>query len=204
MARHKDTPKARAETYKSSGKTEQEQEQKQKREESRQGPRDLDEWEDIVGRRIEEAMQQGAFDNLPGKGKPLNLNREPFVPDDQQMAFKLLKNNDLTPGWIGDRKALELECERWRRTMRATVNQHLRMLAQAQDQPARHAVRRSWRFYISQWTEQIRTLNKEILTLNLSLPAVSLELFQLRLDEEVDKAGGGPLLQALADLPDDG
>jgi hypothetical protein len=33
-------------------------------------------WENHVDRLIREAMKTGAFDNLPGAGKPLNLDDE--------------------------------------------------------------------------------------------------------------------------------
>ena len=41
--------------------------------------RPMEEWGDIVTQRIEDAIRQGHFDNLAGKGKPLNLNRDPFI-----------------------------------------------------------------------------------------------------------------------------
>ena len=64
-----------------------------------------EQWHDLVSQRIEEARRNGAFDNLPGKGKPLEVRPEPFVPADMQMANSLLKNNDLVPVWISDPKA---------------------------------------------------------------------------------------------------
>src|SRR5690606_10446427 len=66
----------------------------------------MDEWNNLVSQRIEEAMRRGEFDNLSGRGKPIQVQREPFVPEDQQMAFKLLQNNDLTPDWIAERKEM--------------------------------------------------------------------------------------------------
>ena len=63
-------------------------------------------WGDYVNQQIEEAMRAGQFDNLKGKGKPQDLRRNPFVPEDQELAFNLLSNNDLVPGWISDRTAI--------------------------------------------------------------------------------------------------
>ncbi len=65
-----------------------------------------EQWHDLVSQRIEEAMRNGAFENLPGTGKPLDIRPEPFVPTDMQMANLLLKNNDLVPAWISDRRLL--------------------------------------------------------------------------------------------------
>ncbi|MCO6411867.1 MAG: DUF1992 domain-containing protein, partial [Thiogranum sp.] len=50
-------------------------------------------------------MRQGVFDNLPGKGKPLNLNEDPNEPPEMRMATKILKNNELPPPWLDARTA---------------------------------------------------------------------------------------------------
>lgn len=48
--------------------------------------------------KIREAMERGEFDNLPGKGKPLQLpERNPFIPRDQQILHQMLKDADLVP-----------------------------------------------------------------------------------------------------------
>lgn len=38
----------------------------------------MDEWGNIAERKIREAMAEGAFDNLKGKGHPLDLEENPF------------------------------------------------------------------------------------------------------------------------------
>jgi len=51
----------------------------------------------IVEERIREAQQEGAFDNLPGKGKPLELEDLSSVPEDLRMAYHILKNARVLP-----------------------------------------------------------------------------------------------------------
>lgn len=46
----------------------------------------------VAEQRIREAMERGDFDDLPGKGRPLNLDEDANVPDELKMAYKLLKN----------------------------------------------------------------------------------------------------------------
>jgi len=53
-------------------------------------------WENHVDRLIREAMKTGAFDNLPGAGKLLNLDDE-LTPEHLRLAYKILKDNDLAP-----------------------------------------------------------------------------------------------------------
>jgi len=51
----------------------------------------------IAEKRIKEAMQQGQFDNLPGKGKPLVFEDDSMIPEDLRMAYKILKNAGFIP-----------------------------------------------------------------------------------------------------------
>ena len=59
----------------------------------------------------------GRLISLPGKGEPLRLHEHPNEPADMRMANKLLRDNELTPGWIGDRKGLLAEIEALRAEM---------------------------------------------------------------------------------------
>jgi hypothetical protein len=51
----------------------------------------------IAERKIREAMERGEFDDLPGKGKPLDLSDEPRIPEELRVAYKLLKNAGYLP-----------------------------------------------------------------------------------------------------------
>ncbi len=51
----------------------------------------------LAEQRIQEAMQKGEFDNLPGKGKPLELEDLSHVPEELRLAYKVLKNAGFLP-----------------------------------------------------------------------------------------------------------
>lgn len=51
----------------------------------------------IVEERILEAQRAGAFDNLPGKGRPLELDDLSWVPEDLRAAYIMLKNAHVLP-----------------------------------------------------------------------------------------------------------
>ncbi|GIV11389.1 MAG: hypothetical protein KatS3mg020_0880 [Fimbriimonadales bacterium] len=61
----------------------------------------------IADRKIEEAMQEGKFDDLPGKGKPLPLDEEWFAPPELRPAIRLLKSAGVLPDWL--ERAREIE-----------------------------------------------------------------------------------------------
>jgi hypothetical protein len=54
----------------------------------------------IAETRIREALAQGEFENLPGKGKPLNLEEYFSTPEDLRMAFSILKNANCAPAEV--------------------------------------------------------------------------------------------------------
>ncbi len=105
---------------------------------------EMEEWRDLVAKRIEEAMRRGDFDNLPGRGKPLDVSRQPFVPEDQLMAFKLLQNNDLTPDWIAERKEVLKAIEAFRAKLHGVAAQARVQWEMAGDDARRHDVAMTW------------------------------------------------------------
>lgn len=58
----------------------------------------------IAEQRIREACERGMFDDLPGAGKPLELEDDSHIPEDLRMAYKLLKNAGYVPEEVQDRK----------------------------------------------------------------------------------------------------
>jgi len=51
----------------------------------------------LVEERIQKAQEEGVFDNLPGTGKPLNLDDDSTIPEDLRLVFKVLKNAHCLP-----------------------------------------------------------------------------------------------------------
>lgn len=51
----------------------------------------------IAERRIQEAIENGEFDQLPGQGKPLNLEVDNQIPDEMRAAYKILRNAGILP-----------------------------------------------------------------------------------------------------------
>jgi hypothetical protein len=105
----------------------------------------------IVEERIQKAQEEGAFDNLPGKGKPLALDEDIFIPEDLRLTYKILKNSNCLP--------IEME-------MRREIFNLRQLLHAAIDSETRRELRRE--------------LNLMILSLNLRRKgSVGLDLPQL-------------------------
>ena len=60
----------------------------------------------LAENRIQVAMEAGDFDDLTGKGQPLNLEEDSHIPLELRMAYKILKNADCLPPELELRKAV--------------------------------------------------------------------------------------------------
>ena len=128
---------------------------------------------DYIEEQIRQAQERGEFDNLPGFGKPLRLEGNPYEGD-KAMGYHLLKNNGLAPNEIELLKEIRTEYGR----MEAKLNrlcqqgQHLRQRRVAPFPSEKRAFNRSVEKAAGEYERTLRALNKKILTLNLIVPPV--------------------------------
>jgi DnaJ homolog subfamily C member 28 len=65
-------------------------------------------WESIVERQIREAMEDGAFDELPYQGVPIPLDDD-SAAGERALGFRVLRNAGVAPPWIeADKQIREL------------------------------------------------------------------------------------------------
>lgn len=63
-------------------------------------------FEQICEEKIRQAKRDGVFDNIPGKGKPLDLEDLSGVPEELRTGYKILKNSGHLPEEIELKKEL--------------------------------------------------------------------------------------------------
>lgn len=51
----------------------------------------------IAERKIAEAISRGELENLPGEGRPLELDDDALIPEDLRLAYRILKNAGYVP-----------------------------------------------------------------------------------------------------------
>lgn len=129
----------------------------------------------LVERLIQEAMDEGKFDNLPGKGKPLQFKENPYTEPGQAWAYGLLKRNGLAPAWIELDKEIRHELAQLRR--------HLRSLWQKRQENL--ISEDAWQQSAARMAEPIAELNKKIDRLNLIVPVLSAQRNRVQLENEL-------------------
>src|SRR5262245_9222878 len=63
--------------------------------------------ESLIEQIIREAMEKGEFDNLPGKGKPLDLEAYFATPEDVRLGYSVLKSAGCLPLEVELQKEIE-------------------------------------------------------------------------------------------------
>jgi hypothetical protein len=53
--------------------------------------------ESAIESKIREAIERGDFDDLEGRGKPLDLDEYFATPEDLRLAYSMLKSNQFVP-----------------------------------------------------------------------------------------------------------
>ena len=107
----------------------------------------MDAWRFIAERKIREAMDEGAFDNLTGTGEPLPAEEAGTDPT-LWMAHHIMKNSGIVPPWVAEGNEIEAEI------------QLLRQLATGACAVNRERLR-----------ERVSALNRRIANFNLAAPA---------------------------------
>lgn len=83
-------------------------------------------FEKLVEERIRKAQKEGAFENLPGKGLPLDLDKDQHIAEELRLAYKMLKNADCLPPELELRKEVE-RTEQLLASMTDTAERHRTM-----------------------------------------------------------------------------
>ena len=139
-------------------------------------PRNIDE-------QIRLAMQRGEFDNLPGKGKPLDLSQNPYEDPGWRTTYRILKENGYTLPWIESRRAIELDFEKdlisLRRSWEGRVAETGRRNLIFAD--------KEWQQALQKFHQAVTKLNKRIRNYNLEVPSNQFQRQLINAEREIGK-----------------
>ena len=128
---------------------------------------------------IRQAMREGKFDHLPGKGKPINLDQNPHQDPEWWVAHHLLKSGGFSLPWI------ELLGE---------INENLQQARQSlarswtwqQGDLGDNSSQQDWQSSISLFEERVQVINDQIHTYNLSVPNPRFQVPIVDTNQELD------------------
>lgn len=158
--------------------------------------KDRKDWESWIDQQIREAQDRGAFDQLPGRGRPLDLTPNPFAQD-QELAFKILRDAGYAPEWIeldkvirGKLKtALATLANRWEwREVRLSELAHR---SDCKSETERQRLEAGWQRAVAAFKLEAESINRDIVELNLKVPAARFQRSRVNPDREVERLTGG-------------
>lgn len=157
--------------------------------------KDRKDWESWVDQQIREAQERGVFDQLPGRGRPLDLTPNPYSQD-QEMAFKILRDAGYAPEWIELDKVIRGKLERslatltrrweWREMRRL----ELAPRCDARSEIERQRVEAGWQRAVAAFGAEVEDINHEIAELNLKVPGPRFQRSKVNPDREVGRLMG--------------
>jgi len=138
---------------------------------------------------IRRAIEAGKFDNLPGKGKPLHLDQNPFEDPDWRLANHVLKTSGFSLPWIEKRNEIEALIQSARASLMRAQEKRREAV---QDGLPVLSVNAAWNEALEKFKEQLAEINRLILTYNLQAPAAQLQMPQLSLERELELTSSTP------------
>jgi hypothetical protein len=106
-------------------------------------------------------MERGEFDELSGKGQPVDLSENPFEAPELRTAHRLLRNAGFAPAWLEDRKDIDERLKRAQTTLLRARDLYRSEIP--------HGAR--WKRAVQEFRETTAELNQRIRMYNLRAPA---------------------------------
>ena len=143
----------------------------------------MNRWESLIDQKIREAMEQGEFDNLAGKGAPIDLSENPFEDPGWRTAHRLLRNAGFAPAWIEERKDIEFEIDAARNQLERvwTILQNARGTKDESDAKSR------WERALASFRQQAIQLNRRIAAWNLKVPSAGFQRKRIDAQREIEQ-----------------
>jgi DnaJ family protein C protein 28 len=129
---------------------------------------------------IREAVERGDFDNLPGKGRPLNLAQDPLLDPITSIVNRILRDNGVSHPLIEARRDIEREIEEARKNLRQARN----FYRQSRSEDAWSAAQNTFR-------GAVKAINKQVRTFNLKTPSPALHGLAIDADAEIEQIVAG-------------
>ncbi|XP_051113988.1 uncharacterized protein LOC127239742 [Andrographis paniculata] len=130
----------------------------------------------VVEQRVWHAMEEGQFENLPGKGKPLDLNSNPHADPAEDTLYRILNKNGCAPEWVELNKEIRNNISTWRSNL---TKAWMDCKSMCEDDP-------KWLKLSDALKLQLRDLNNKVFRYNLIVPS-GRQMFGFKWEKEIDR-----------------
>eukprot|EP00262_Sarcandra_glabra_P009182 TRINITY_DN2322_c1_g1_i1.p1 TRINITY_DN2322_c1_g1~~TRINITY_DN2322_c1_g1_i1.p1 ORF type:complete len:205 (+),score=32.26 TRINITY_DN2322_c1_g1_i1:71-685(+) len=128
----------------------------------------------VVEQRIWHSMEEGQFENLPGKGKPLEFSTNPHADPAEDTLYRILSRNGCAPEWIELNKDIRFDANKWRLALKRAWSDR----SNGEDP--------KWNEAADALKVQMRAINDKVFRYNLIAP-FGRQMFGLKWEKEIDQ-----------------
>ncbi|HEU5090263.1 MAG TPA: DUF1992 domain-containing protein [Roseiflexaceae bacterium] len=141
--------------------------------------RDYKNYDDLIDKLVNQAREEGHFDDLAGAGKRLRTDDDVNVPPEDRLAHRMLKSHGFAPPWMEAMRDINTERARIEEWLTRTNARWGKML-----EANRASARREYRAMLTD-------LQRMVMNYNLSAPAAAGQVDGLNMNVELARLGGG-------------
>lgn len=143
-----------------------------------------------IEEQIRRAMEEGKFEDLPGKGRPLDMQENPYEDPQWSMAYRMLRSGGFTLPWIESRKEIGDSVAEARANL-ARAWEWRQVALSDGESPA--LIDDEWRRALAAFQIRVDEINIKIIAYNLDVPTSSLQLPPLSAENEIAAITGGEM-----------
>ena len=136
----------------------------------------------LADARIEEAMRQGQFQNIP-RGKKLDVEVKPYIDRTEHHLNNMLVKQNIVPPWIEKQGGVNGEISSFRKEVQDKWESHIRHFYNEDHNAMFVEFKRRWRGILE---AKMVNVNSSIRTYNLQAP-LSTQKFYLLMDKELER-----------------
>lgn len=144
----------------------------------------------IAERKIQEAMDEGKFDNLPGNGKPIVFDEDMMTPPHLRMANRILKNANVLPEWIQIQKDIAAERQEIGDMRARLMRENRKWGTRLAELPATHgAVQHYAEWHVKSraaYLRHLKSVNTSILKFLLAAPSSAQPFTPYKIEVEME------------------
>jgi hypothetical protein len=138
-------------------------------------PKTVGEITNLVDERIRASRAVGAFDNLPGRGKPLDLERPSHVDPTEYLMNRIILKSGGTVAWAEKEREIRDSLKLFRNLLRDSWVENGTRLDER------------WNSALKAHSESLADINKLIRNYNLVTPSMALQKCLFSLDREIER-----------------
>ncbi|KAJ7546863.1 hypothetical protein O6H91_08G058200 [Diphasiastrum complanatum] len=135
----------------------------------------------VVERRIFHSMLEGHFENLPGKGKPLQIENNPYADPSEEVIYRVLAKNGFAPEWIELSKEIKFKLHRWRLALDFAWKQRI-----ANSLGNDLELENKWTTTLKFLQTELEEINRKVLSYNLQAP-FGRQIFSYKMEKELQR-----------------